>query len=447
MRDAPRLTYDDLAALFAPSTRERVGLELECGLVDSGTGRNVGYGGDRGVRRFLTAITAELDGDPVTEAGALAGVRLAGGAHVSLELGSAIEYSSAPFDSLTELVAVTRRDMATITEIAGRLGLSILPGALLPFTPPGQIPWAPKPRIPIMRDYFRRLGPVAASAERVMGLTLSTQTTVDFLSPADFREKLRLLVTVAPIAAALFVNSPLEDGQPAGVLSRRMRMWGQVDPPRCGVLDFAVRPDVSTEDAVRWALDLPMIYRRTADGYAAAPVRTFGELMRHGFGDGTAPALDDWRSHLSQVWPHVRARNTLEMRAFDGLGWPAFAAAPAFCVGLTYHPPARRAALAMLHDVTAADLARTADEVAAKGLDALVGRHSVGALAEALLGLARQGLRARVDAGVEGPETPGLLDPLDDVVRSGVTFAERCLRDWTGPFRERPDALVRAYRI
>ncbi|MEJ3746239.1 glutamate-cysteine ligase family protein [Actinomycetes bacterium KLBMP 9797] len=457
MRDAPRLTYDDLLALFAPSTRERVGLELECGLLDTATGRNVGYGGTRGTRRFLTALAAELGGDLLTEAGALAAVQLPGGAQVSLELGSAIEYSSAPFDSLTALVAETRRDMTAVAEVARRLGLSVLPGALLPFSPSTRIPWSPKPRIPIMRDYFRRLGPAAASAERVMGLTLSTQTTVDFVSAADFREKLRLLVMVAPIAAAMFVNSPLDEGQPAGVLSQRMRMWGQVDPSRCGVLDFAVRPDVSTADAMRWALGLPMIYRRVgaatgasaagAEEYTAAPDRTFDELMRHGFGDGTHPTADDWRSHLGQVWPHVRARDTLEMRAFDGLGWPAFAAAPAFTVGLVYHPPARTAALALLHDITAADLVRASDEVAAKGLDALVGRHSVGALVEALLRLACQGLHARVEAGLERPEVVRLLDPLHDVVRSGVTFAERCLRDWAGPFRERPTALVHAYRI
>lgn len=447
MRDLPELTYDDLLALFAPSTRERIGLELECGLVESTTGRNVGYGGDRGTHRFLTAVAAEFDGEFVTEADALAAVRLPGGAHVSLELGSAIEYSSAPADSLTALVADTRRDMTAVAAVARRLGLSVLPGALLPFTPTARIPWSPKPRIPIMRDYFRRLGPAAASAERVMGLTLSTQTTVDFLSAADFREKLRVLVTVAPIAAAMFVNSPLDDGHPAGVLSQRMRMWGQVDPGRCGVLDFAVRPDASTQDAMSWALDLPMIYRHAAGGYLAAPDRTFDELMRHGFGDDTFPTAADWRSHLGQVWPHVRARDTLEMRAFDGLGWPAFAAAPAFTVGLAYHPPARTAALALLHDVTAADLAQASDEVAAKGLDALVGRHSVGALAEALLGLACQGLRARVAAGLEEPAVVHLLDPLREVVRSGVTFAERYLRDWAGPFRERPAALVRAHRI
>jgi glutamate--cysteine ligase len=444
MRDEPELTLADLATLFTPAREERIGLEVECGLVDPRTGQNVGY---HHSHSFLDALLHELDGAPIEEAGALVGVELPGGAQVSLELGGAIEYSSAPYRSLTDLVGTARRDMLAVTFAAHRLGLSILPGALLPFPPPDGIPWAPKPRIGIMRDYFHRLGPPASYAERVMGLTLSTQTTVDFLSPVDFREKLRLLAKVAPIAAALFVNSPLDDGQPAGVLSHRMRMWERVDPARCGMLGFTTAMDVSTEDVLRWALDLPMIYRHTHGGYTPAPDRTFAELMRDGFGDGTRPDLGDWRAHLSQVWPHVRARNTLEMRAFDGLGWSSFAAGPAFVVGLAYHAPSRRAALALLSDLTGTDLARATGDVAAKGLDALAGRHSVGALVEALLGLARQGLRARVDAGIDAAEGPDLLDPLDEVVRTGVTFAERYLSDWAGPFRERPDALVAAHRI
>lgn len=438
---------DQLAAAFTPAADERIGIEVECGLVDERGGRSAQYDGPCGSRALLERAVRELGAKPVTEGGALVGVELAYGAQLSLELGGSVEYSSAPFQSLGALVATTRRDLRVIAGLAARGGLALLPGGLVPFTPRERIPWAPKPRIDIMRRYFRGLGPAAAFAENVMGLTLSTQTTVDYLSPEDFREKLALLVKAAPIAAALFVNSPIEEGRPTGVLSRRMQMWGYVDPGRCGVLEFAVRSDVSAGDVVEWGSALPMIYRRVGAGYVPGPARPFRELVEHGFGDGTTPDLDDWRAHLSQVWPQVRARHTLEMRAFDGLPWEAFAAAPAFCVGLAYHAPARRAALALLDGLTAADLAQASEDVAVKGLDAMVGDRSVGATAEALLGLARQGLRARVNAGWERPGTEHLLDPLDDVVRSGVTFAERAVSEWTGPQRERPAALVAAGRV
>lgn len=437
----------ELEDLFVPAAEERIGIEVELGLVDDHSGHSAPYDGACGSRALLELAMRELDAEPITEGGALVGAELPHGAQLSLELGGAIEYSSAPFQSLSALVATARRDLRVIAGLAARSGLALLPGGLVPFTSRERIPWSPKPRVAIMRRYFRDLGPAAAYAENVMGSTLSTQTTVDYLSPEDFREKLALFVKVAPIAAALFVNSPVEEGRPTGVLSRRMQMWGYVDPSRCGVLGFAVRPDVSAADVVRWGAALPMIYRRVGERYVPGPERPFRELVEHGFGDGTMPGPDDWRAHMSQVWPQVRARHTLEMRAFDGLPWEAFAAAPAFCVGLAYHAPARRAALALLDGLTADDLEQASEDVAIKGLDAMVGDRSVGATAEALLGLARQGLRARVAAGWERPDVEHLLDPLQEVVRGGVTFAERYVSDWTGPLRERPAALVAASRV
>ena len=439
----------DFTTIFSgsPDTGERVGLELECGLVDPRTGRSAEYGGPDGASALIRTIIAEFDARPIHDAGYLMGARLPDGAEFSLELGGALEYASRPVTSLMDLVRDTRRDLQAVSELAGCISLAILPSGLLPFTPVHRIPWIPKPRVGIMRDYFRDLGPAAAEAEAVMGLSLSAQTTLDYLSEEDFREKLRLLVLVSPIAAAMFVNSPLENGEATGVMSRRMQMWRRVDPARCGVLDFAVQPDYSVGDLVDWAMRLPMIYRGRGGGHLRAPDRPFAELVAAGFDDGERPGADDWTSHLSQVWPHVRARRTLEVRASDGLNWPDFAAAPAFWAGLTYHPPARRAALALLDGVTSAELEEATGDIATHGLAARVGRRCVGELAGQLLGLAQDGLRARVEAKIEPPEVLDLLDPLTEVIRTGVTFAERCVEDWTGRLRGRPEALVREYQV
>jgi glutamate--cysteine ligase len=284
-------------------------------------------------------------------------------------------------------------------------------------------------------------------AEGVMGLSLSIQTTLDFVSTGDLLEKARLLTAAAPVVAALFVNSPLENGVSTGVLSRRMQMWTRVDPSRCGVLGPAVEPAASVADLLDWVLGLPMIFRQVGDRYLPAPDKPFGELVRDGFPDGSRPGPADWESHLSQLWPQVRPRRTLEIRAVDGLGWPAFASSPAFWVGLAYHPESRRAALALLDDLTAEELERITEEVASRGPAAKAGSRVVGELAEQLLGLADAGLRARVAAGGEPARVLDLLEPVRDVVRTGITHAEQCLRDWYGPLRQRPSAFVRANRI
>lgn len=440
------LTREALAGTFTarPGTRERVGIELECGLVEPATGRAVRY---PEARALLNAVRREFGGEPIHEAGQLAGVALPGGAQFTLELGGALEYSSAPADSLAAVVAATERAMLAVADLADRQEIAVLPTGMLPFTAVAEIPWIPKPRIGIMRRYFRSLGAAGSLAEGVMGLSLSVQTSLDYVSTADLLEKLRLLTAASPVAAALFVNSPLEDGAATGVQSRRMQMWTRVDPRRSGVLGVALAPDASTDHLLDWVLDLPMIYRQIGDRYHPAPRRPFSVLVRDGFADGGRPGRSDWESHLSQFWPQVRPRRTLELRIPDGLGWPAFASAPAFWVGLAYHPESRRAALALLDDLTAEELDRVTEEVAVRGLTAKAGPRVVGELAERLLDLARAGLAARVAAGHEPRRVLDLLDPLHDVVRTGRTYAERTLRDWYGPFAQRPAAFVAATRI
>lgn len=440
------LTREALAGTFTarPGTRERVGIELECGLVEPATGRALRY---PEARALLNAVRREFGGEPIHEAGHLAGVTLPGGAQFTLELGGALEYSSAPADSLADVVTATERAMLAVADLADRLDIAVLPTGMLPFTPVAEIPWIPKPRIDLMRRHFRSLGAAGSLAEGVMGLSLSVQTSLDYVSTADLLEKLRLLAAASPVAAALFVNSPLENGAATGVLSRRMQMWTRVDPCRCGVLAVAVAPDATTDRLLDWVLDLPMIYRRTADRFLPAPRRPFGALVRDGFDDGSRPARADWESHLSQLWPQVRPRHTLETRIADGLGWPAFASAPAFWVGLAYHPASRQAGLALLDDLTAEELDRVTEEVAVRGLTAKAGSRVVGELAERLVDLAGAGLAARVAAGREPQRVLDLLDPLREIVRTGRTSAERSLHDWYGPLAQRPAAFVAATRI
>ena len=210
-----------------------------------------------------------------------------------------------------------------------------------------------------------------------MGLTLATQVSLDYVSAEDFIEKARLHVLASPVVAALSVNSPIVNGELCGVLSRRMQYWQKFDPRRCGVLGFALNDNASPMDFVDWAIRLPMIYRDVAGTHVAAPDRSFADLMRDGFGDGTWPTRDDWELHLCQLWPQLRPRHTLELRAADGLPWPDFLAVPAMWVGLTYDPAVRKEASAFLAELTATQLGCSVDDIATKGLAASAGPHQV----------------------------------------------------------------------
>jgi glutamate--cysteine ligase len=448
------LTREALADAFSAGvgSAELVGMEVENGLVDQVTGCSVPYDGEHGAEALLGLVVREFGGKPLfdiadSNGSHPIGAELPNGASFTLETGGALEYASKPSASLVQAVRIAQADLLQIAAIAERVGVALLSGACLPFTPPAKIPWIPKPRVKVMRDYFKQLGESGEYAESVMGVTLSTQTSLDYLSGDDFMDKLRLHVLAAPIVSALFVNSPIADGGYSGVLSRRMQYWQRFDPRRCGVLEFALNENASVDDFFDWTLQLPMIYRGSKKSHVAAPYRPFAELMIDGFGDGTWPTLADWELHLCQVWPHVRPRSTLELRASDGLPWPYFSAAPAIWVGLTYDSTVRKEAASLLSELTSSQLERAVDEIAVKGLAASVGPHPVRDLAHELLRLARQGLENRVAANVDPPEVLSYLEPLEQIDGDGETFADKCLTLWEGELGESPEAYVRRFRI
>jgi glutamate--cysteine ligase len=445
------LTRETLTSFFSAGagSAELVGIEVENGLVDQTTGCSVPYDA---AQALLQLVVREFSGRPLFDGadadGAFAiGVELPNGASFTLETGGALEYASKPSVGLVEAIHVARVDLQRVAAIAERIDIALLSGGCLPFTPQSRIPWIPKPRVKVMRDYFNQLGESGKYAEAVMGVTLSTQTSLDYLSGQDFMDKLRLHVLAAPIVAALFVNSPIAEGGYSGVLSRRMQYWRNFDPRRCGILSFALNANASVEDFIDWASQLPMIYRKVKDSHVAAPYRPFAGLMRNGFGDGTWPTHADWELHLCQIWPHVRPRRTLELRASDGLPWPYFSAAPAIWVGLTYDSTVRKEASDLLMELTPRQLECAVEDIAVKGLAASVGPHPVSDLAHELLRLARRGLQNRVAAHVDPPEVLSYLEPLEQVDEDRETFADKCLTLWQGQLGQSAEAYVEEYRV
>jgi glutamate--cysteine ligase len=451
-----QLAREELADVFSggASKDEKVGIEVENGLVDRLTGCSVPYDGERGAQAFLREVIRDFSGDAlcVDSDEHIIGVGLPSGAKFTLETGGALEYASNPSVGLADAIRLATADLLRASAIAEGFKMALLSGACLPFTPREKIPWIPKPRVRAMRDYFSRLGEAGMYAEEVMGLTLSTQTSLDYMSRQDLVEKLRLHVLAAPVVAALFVNSPIAEGDYSGVMSRRMQYWQKFDPRRCGVLSFVLDENASVMDVVDWAIEQSMIYRRVRGApehvHIAAPDRSFKDLMRYGFGDGTWPTSEDFKLHLCQVWPQVRPRNgLLELRASDGLPWPYFSAAPAIWVGLTYDAEIRKEATAYLSNLTASQLERSVDDIAEKGLYASVGLHEVRKLARELLRLARRGLQKRVDANIDPAEALSYLEPLEQVSESGETFADRCIMSWLDELERKPQAYVEKYRI
>jgi glutamate--cysteine ligase len=439
----------DFTSIFSgtPKSPGLIGIEVECGLVDPESGMSISYNGPRGAAELLKTILSDAGGSAIVEGRNILAVKLPDGAEISLEMGGALEYSSVPQSSVNSLVATAARAIEQIAAIAQRLGIAVLSGSMLPFTAIDRVPWIPKRRVQIMRDYFATLGDDGSLADGVMGLTLSTQVTFDYESPLDLAEKLRMQVGISPIVAALCVNSPIENGNITGALSRRMQFWKKIDPPRCGILPYAVGRNPQVQDIIDWVCGLPMIYRPVGDTHQSVPSVPFRDLLARGFGDGTYVTSRDWQCQLNQAWPNVRVRRTLETRIADGLPWPHFGAAAALWTGLTYHRPSLQGALHLISNLTIDELQQAADDATVKGISAYLGQNSMQDLGRELINLATQGLKERIAIGIEPSNVLELLRPLTDVAVSGSTFAERNLRMWANSVQVSPQLYVDHFRV
>jgi glutamate--cysteine ligase len=448
VKNKPLLTYQDLLYFFLKNeaVTEKIGMEVELGVVDPNTGISLPYKGTNGARAILEVLMKTDNWTPVYEENLLLGVVRADGCQVTLEPGGQIEYSSPPAKDLVELVQKMRQVVLSIAEVARGLGSALIAGSMLPFDKPEDAKWAPKPRFQMTLDYLASLG-IDSLGWCTMARTLSTQVTFDYLSEDDMNRKVRVLVAAAPVSCALFANSPIEGGVLDGVLSHRGKYWLRFDPARCGCIPPALSGSMTFNDYIQWAMEIPMIASMVNGVCQPMYGRPFSSVLNSGFDDGSQPTFDNWRAHFSSIYTDIRLRDTIEVRAMDGLAFEHIPSACAFWTGLAYHQPSIESLWKLLENRTLEDYQTAQAEVCVKGLKARYGEDSVQDLAIEMVKLAKLGLEARVNAQLEHPEVLSYLEPLEEVAFSGQTFAERLIEKWKGELQFSRDRYVEAYRI
>jgi glutamate--cysteine ligase len=422
-----------------------IGLEIECGLVRPESGLSVGYDEPSGGRALLRELLESIGGDPLVEGSAVVGLILEDKSTLTLEMGGAIEYSSPPEQTLTECLVMARRRLVDVARVAERLRIRLLSGGYLPFDTARSIGWVPKPRTEIMRRHFDRLGEAGRFGDQVMGLTLSTQVTVDALSPAEYLDKLRTLVAVSPFVAALLVNTPALAESAQQEMSVRMNYWRQIDPARCQDLTSRMFAAESMQELTSEFASVPMIYRQVGRSYLPAPDYPFRDVLERGFHDGALPTMSDWAVHLSQLWPTVRARRTLETRLPDGQSWEHLEALPALFVGLVEEASIRRRVGEVIRELSADKLDVITTQAARSGFGGLP--EPAQEIGVEILRLAYEGLAARVANGLETSALLGSVEPIFEIAASGRTFAGEVLEMWTGSWGGSEEKYVDAMSV
>ena len=114
------------------------------------------------------------------------------------------------------------------------------------------MPWVPKQRYPIMRDYLPTKGKRGLD---MMRRTATVQFNLDFESEADAMLRLVTLLKVTPVLQAMTLNAPFIEGRPSPLLSERLDVWLNMDPARSGLIEpLWNSKSPRYEDYARWAL-------------------------------------------------------------------------------------------------------------------------------------------------------------------------------------------------
>ncbi|WP_339108321.1 glutamate--cysteine ligase [Thioclava sp. GXIMD4216] len=431
--------FAQLAAYMAegekPKDAWRIGTEHEKFGYCEKAQKPLPYEGPCSIRAMLEGLRDTYGWTPVEEQGNIIGLTH-NGANVSLEPGGQLELSGAPLETIHQTCDEVNQHLREVQSIADKIGARFIGLGAAPQWSEAEMPMMPKGRYRLMTDYMDSVGTMGKT---MMYRTCTVQVNLDFASEADMVQKMRVALSLQPVATALFANSPFLDGKPNGFKSWRANVWQNLDEARTGMLPFVFEEGFGYQAWVDYVLDVPMYFVYRDGKYINALGQSFRDFLKGELPalPGEKPTLSDWADHMTTVFPEARVKKFIEMRGADGGPWRRLCALPAFWVGLTYDQSALDAAW---------DLVKGWDHETREGLrraaakDALQGEYNgikLHDLAREAVAISRSGLKSRAKPGSGGlvPDETHFLNALEESVDSGRVPADELLEKYHGEWQ------------
>lgn len=309
--NTPLTSIDQLIDYFRlgekTSDNLRMGVEHEKFIVDAETEAPLPYDGEKSIHTILTALQ-DYCWKPVTDAGRLIGLRRRG-ASISLEPGGQFELSGATLNSVEDVELELNSHLSELQPILKRIGAKILWKGFLSTARREDMANVPKSRYAIMKKYMPKKGDLGLD---MMTRTCAIQVNLDYTSEQDMVNKVRAGQILTPLIMAHFANSPYQ-----GYLGYRNHIWSDTDPDRSGLLDFVFQKDMGYESYVNYALDVPMYFLVRDGKYIDVAGTIFRDFMDRAALPEYEPTMADWENHLTTLFPEVRVKQFIEVRAAD----------------------------------------------------------------------------------------------------------------------------------
>ena len=419
----PIRDLDELSEVFRaaekPREQFRIGAEAEKFAVVERTGVPLDY--EHGVTRVFGAL-ATCGWVPEREShdGPVIAMRR-GSASVTLEPGAQLELSGSAFVDLHAVARELDAHYAELAPVSAELGLVWLSVGFHPLAQQAELPWVPKARYGVMKEYLPTRG---RAAHDMMRRTATVQANFDFSSEEDAVRKLVVSLRLSPLIHALTANSPFAERRVSSFKSLRGDVWLHMDPSRSGLIPpFWRNERASYRDYVEWALDSGMFLFKRGERVYKNTGQTFRAFLADGF-QGERATFEDWRLHLNTLFPEARLKNTLEVRACDAQSRELTLAVPALFTGLLYDDLALGEAevLARGFELDSLEAARPA--LVRDGLAARIGAQPAADLAQRLVESALGGLERRAYRDETGRDERRYLEPLAELVAHGKCPAD-----------------------
>jgi glutamate--cysteine ligase len=394
-----------------------------------------GYGGADGIGALLGGIEARQGFEPILDHGNMIGLKGSNGASLSLEPGGQFELSGGMLADLHATSAELDAHVARLHGVAPGLGLGFAPLGFHPLARREDMPFMPKGRYKIMRDYMPKVGTRGLD---MMLRTCTVQVNLDFCSEADMVTKMRVGSALQPLATALFANSPFYEGKPNGFLSNRAQVWTDTDAARSGIPAVIFEDGFGFEAYANWLLDVPMYFVYRDGKFIDAAGASFRDYMAGKLAamPGQRATMGDFADHSTTAFPDVRLKRYIETRGADSGRVEMMLAQSALWTGIFYDPAALAAAAALIKGLSHTDILALRAAVPVNGIHTPCGTGTLRDLAREVVTIAGDGLKARARLNEAGADERIYLTPLDEIAAGGPTQAEHWLEryhgDWNG---------------
>jgi len=391
------------------------------------------YDGAGGIRDLLMEIGDSEGLIPILDKGNVIGLK-GNGASLSLEPGGQFELSGATLPDLHATKAELDAHTARLHAAQAAIGLRFAPLGFHPTARRADMPFMPKGRYKIMRDYMPKVG---TRGMDMMLRTCTVQVNLDFSSESDMVAKMRVGAALQPLATALFANSPFLEGKPNGLLSNRAQVWTDTDNARSGIPRIIFEDGFGFEAYTNWLLDVPMYFVYRDGTFIDAAGASFRDFMAGKLAamPGERATLGDFADHSTTAFPDVRLKRYIETRGADSGRPDMMLAQSAFWTGIFYDPAALAAAQSLVKPLSYEGILSLRAAVPVTGINTPFGAGTLRDLAGAAVEIAAGGLKNRARHNAAGDDERIYLRPLAEIAAGAPTQAEHWLARYHGDWR------------